>query len=302
MMADELTRIAAELYTAKPSEFIAERTARAKGLADRGLAERVRVLRRPSVAAWVVNVFAQERADRLAQALQLAEELREAQADLDAPALAKLGQQRRALTSQLAREAASLAEDRGERVTESTVEAVRQTLSAAFFDPDAAAAVASGRLIRELEPAGQSPLDLEATVAGGPPASPSPAPRRVDEVTERRERRDAERAVRAAEQELARAQREHDELARDQRDATSRADRLGEQIVDLEAELARVRADAERAAAALGDLPERLAAAADRVDGAERALADARAAREHPQRTRGPSGAEPGDGPGSGTS
>ncbi|HKT55370.1 MAG TPA: transposase, partial [Microbacterium sp.] len=160
MSDTSLTEIAAELYSAAPEEFVAARNARAADAADREDAARIRALKKPSVAAWVVNVFAHERADRLGQALQLAAELREAQDQLDAATLAELGRRRRALTSQLAHEAGELASARGGRVSPSTLEAVRQTIAAAFFDPDAAVAVASGRLVRELEASGD-PVDLD---------------------------------------------------------------------------------------------------------------------------------------------
>lgn len=79
MTDPSLTEIAAELYSAPPTEFVSTRDARAKQVADRQLASQVKALRKPSIAAWVMNLFATERSDRLAQALQLAEELREAQ-------------------------------------------------------------------------------------------------------------------------------------------------------------------------------------------------------------------------------
>lgn len=279
-MADALTRIAAHLYISPLPDFVTARAAQAEAAGDPELAARIRRLRKPSIAAWIVNLFAHDRADRLGQALELAGQLREAQSDLDAAALSKLGRQRRALTNQLAREATSLAEARGERVTTSTLEAVQQTISAAFFDPGAAAAVASGRLVRELEPSGEFPLDPDAVVAGGFAPAPMPAPRRPDEVKARRERREAERAVHAAEQQLARARREQDELAREQRDTASLLERLRRRIAELEAELARVRAEAERAAADIESMTDRTAEAAHDVVGAETALADARAALE----------------------
>ena len=132
MAAPTLDDIAAALYAGPPEEFTAARNARAKDLDDRALAAEVKALRKPAVAAWVVNVLAQARAAQLGQALALAAELREAQADLDAAALAKLGRERRALTRRLAETAADLAGSRGERVTAATRDAVEQTISAAF--------------------------------------------------------------------------------------------------------------------------------------------------------------------------
>ncbi|HWU28428.1 MAG TPA: transposase [Microbacterium sp.] len=275
-MAETLESVAADLCTTPLKSFVNERTAHAEAVGDPDLSRRIRALRKPSVAAWVVNVFARERADRLGQALHLAEELRDAQADLDAGTLAELGRQRRALTNQLTREAAGLAENRGERVTATTLEAVRQTLSAAFYDPDAAAAVASGRLVRDLEPS--EPVDLAAVVAGGPPEQVAVAPRATDEVKARRERRDAERVVRDAEQELARARSEHGKADRNLHDATAKADRLRARVVELESELTRLRHEAEIATETVDGAADRAARAAERMAEAERALADARAA------------------------
>src|SRR5690606_36847196 len=148
-----------------------------------------------------------------------------AQQDLDAATLAELGRHRRALTDQFAREVAALAESRGERVTDSTLEAVQRTLSAAFDDPAAAAAVASQRLLRDLKP--PDPVDIEPVVAGGVTGETRPAPpRRPDEVKARRERRDAERAVTAAERALARAQQAQEKTERVLHEATAAADRL----------------------------------------------------------------------------
>jgi hypothetical protein len=271
-----LADIAAELYAGPVEDFVASRNARAAAVTDDALAEQIRALRKPSIAAWIVNVFARERAADLGGALQLAQELREAQGELDAPALAQLGRQRRALTDRLADDAVTLARARGGRATPSTVEAVRQTIAAAFFDPDAALAVASGRLTRELTPSSAFPLDVGAAVGGGPPqASPATAPP-VDEVNARRERRAAERAVRDAEQKLARAQRTRAEADRDALGAARRIERLTQRAGELEAELAHIREQLEAARADAPGLDRRAADAGTAVAAAEEALAAAR--------------------------
>lgn len=246
-MDSPLADIAVELYTGSPAEFVSARNARAAEADDAGLAAQIRDLKKPSVAAWVVNVFAHERAAQLGEALQLAEELREAQADLDARALAQLGRDRRALTSRLAADAAALAEARGQRVTASTREAVQQTISAAFFDPTAAAAVASARLVRELEPAGTFADIADTLVGGGAPAPPAISPTPVDEVRSRRERRDAERAVREAQKAHDTAAREAATADRALRDAAVRIEALARRERELEADLAKVRHEAKRA-------------------------------------------------------
>lgn len=246
-MDSELADIAVQLYTGSPTDFVTARNSRAARTADPVLAARIRGLKKPSVAAWVVNVFAHERAAQLAEALELAEELREAQADLDARALAQLGRDRRALTNRLAADAADLAEARGQRITSSTRDAVQQTISAAFFDPTAAAAVASARLVRELEPAGAFADIADSIVGGGAPDAPAVAAKPLDEVTARRKRRDAERAVRDAERAHDRVAREATRADRALRDAVLHVDELTRREQELESELAKVRVDAKRA-------------------------------------------------------
>lgn len=277
-MADpSLEEIAAVLYAGAPEDFIPFRNARAKEVGDPELSARVRALRKPSVAAWVVNVFAQERADQLAQALQLAADLREAQEDLDAAALAKLGRERRALTRRLAETAADLAGSRGERITPATLDAVTQSISAAFFDPDAAAAVASGRLIRALEPTSGAD-DVRDAVAGDVPTL-APAPvRPADELQARRDRREAERRVSAAEKDLAAAERDRAKRDKAVQALRARADELAEAAADLEAQLRKVRTEAERVQKDAPDAEKELATAAERADAASAALDEARRA------------------------
>jgi len=272
-MTDEtLESIAAELYSGPPEEFISARNAKAKH-ADAALSAQVKALRKPSIAAWVVNVFARERADELGEALQLAEELREAQEDLDAATLAKLGRERRALTRRLAQGAAELAKARGERITPSTLDAVQQTLSAAFFDQDAATAVASGRLIRELEPS--STIDLAAVVAGGVSDAPTPPPAPADEVGARRRRREAERAVREAEKARDQAERTHTKAEKSRSDAARRVKELTARIEELDAELTKAKADAEHAGSDARTAEERAAATAEELAAAANVVSEA---------------------------
>lgn len=269
-----LAEIAAELYAGPPGAFITSRNARAKDVGDAELAAQIKALRKPSVAAWVVDVFARERADRLRQALQLAEELREAQADLDAATLAQLSRQRRALTDQLAREAVALAASHDGKSTPATLEAVRQTIAAAFFDPVAAQAVASGRLVRELSSG--EPVDLDAVVAGGAPEPLPSAPPPSDEVKARRDRRAAEAKVHEAEQGVLRAKRDRDKAEDDARDLVRRIEELSRREGELEAQLDDVRAKIEDARSQGPAAAARTADADAAVAAAERALADAR--------------------------
>lgn len=260
-----LTQIASELYAGSLEDFVSARNRHASAATDAALAAEIRELRKPSVAAWVVNVFAAERGEQLAEALELAEQLREAQDDLDARALSRLGRDRRALTARLAAAAADLAETRGERVTDATRDSVQQTLTAAFFDEDAAAAVSSGRLVRALEPQGTFSAALETIIGGGPPVSSARADRPVDEVTARRRRRDAERALRDAQRRRERAAEDAAVAERRHREAVRDADALTSRAADLEKELAAVRHDTELSRHAVERAEETRHVTADRL-------------------------------------
>lgn len=285
MAADPEARIdaiARELLAVAPSEFVSARKTRAAEESDPDLAAAVRGLRKPLLSAWIVNLFGRERPDDLGQALELAARLRAAQAQLDAKELARLGRERRRLVDALARDAAELAETRGERVSTATLDSVRETLNAAMFDPGAAHAVASGRLLRPLEASAGAPVDLADAVAGHldppepesadrPVAAPRTRGRSKAGDGKRDEAAEEERAARAEEarhagEEATRAE----DAARDVEEravaARERADRLAERVTDLEAELATVRQEAERSRARAEELDAERAEAKERAE------------------------------------
>ncbi|UPL18821.1 transposase [Microbacterium aurugineum] len=277
MVDPTFEEIAAALYAGSPEAFVASRKDRASEVDDAELASRILALRKPSIAAWVVNVFAQQRAGQLGEALRLAAELREAQDELDAPALAKLGRERRALTRRLAETAAEIAGSRGERITPATQEAVERSISAAFFDPLAASAVASGRLLRALEPTA-SATDIRDAVAGDIDSREAAPQRPTDELQERRARREAERRLAAAEKDQTAAERELAKQERELQGLRDRAAELAEKAEELEAELTRTRVAASHVERDIPEVQERRAIAAERVDDAAEAAALARKA------------------------
>lgn len=274
----DLPTAARELYGLPLSEFIPARDARAREADERSFAAAIRALRKPSIAAHVVNLFAQQRGTELGEVLQLAAELREAQAELDAPSLAKLGRERRVLTRRLAERAGELARARGVKVTAGTLDAVQQTISAAFFDEGAALAVASGRLVRELEPATGLGIEPDDVVGGGAAAvgegATPPVP--VDEVAERRRRRQAERRAQEAEEALVQAKRAHAGAEKKAADARERVQELASERAELERRLAHARQEGKRAATAVDEAEHDVRTAAEVVGAAERAASDAR--------------------------
>lgn len=229
MGGETLIDEAAALYALRPDEFTAARNARAKELRgdDRSLADAVAALPRPAPAAWLVNQLVRHRGEELDELLELGAELRAAQAELDAPAMARLAKQRRSLVAALAREAGALADELGSPVRQPVLDEVAQTLNAGMADASAADAVRSGRLVQRLEAVGLE-VELDGAVAGGPggttpakPARPKAGRRsgaddgtadREREEQARRERAERERAAAAAEERAAEASAALDEL------------------------------------------------------------------------------------------
>jgi hypothetical protein len=271
--ADLLLGHADELYSLPAGAFTRARDALAKELRgdDRQLADRVKALRRPSVAAWVVNLLVRREVGQVDQVLEVGAALREAQRSLDGEELRALTRQRRQVTAAVTAQARSLAADEGTRVTEAVAEQVEATLTAAMVDEGAAEAVRSGLLVAALNANGVDQADVAAAVAvpealcfearpreAAPPSPPTlhvvPSPE-PDQAATREARRSAEKALREAESALRRAeqarrrvdrsleklraaalqaQAELDELRRRVSDREARAEELADEVAEAE--------------------------------------------------------------------
>ena len=144
------------LYESPPDGFVAARTAavnEARKAGDRSTAKRLAALKKPTVAAWVVNLLALRRPELIEELVELSAALREAQRGLDGDALRELTNQRRQVVSALVAAAGKLAraEEPGLKLPLGEVEA---TLTAALAEPEIAAQVRTGRLIRAATYAG----------------------------------------------------------------------------------------------------------------------------------------------------
>ncbi len=225
--------LADELYGLAPAAFTDARNAYVKELkaaGDRETSERVKALKKPAAAAWVVNMLVRHQAEEMTQVLDLGASLRAAQADLDGDALRELAKQRRRLVAAVAGKGRTLARDLGQKVSESVLRQVEDTLHAAMVDTDAEAAVRTGMLVDPLSPSGVGSLKVASAVADHTALGRSARP--LSEVTasagkrpglsvvpepdpaarEREERREArtaaKQALRAAEADLAVARKE----------------------------------------------------------------------------------------------
>jgi hypothetical protein len=263
-----LDEIAVELYALSPEEFTAARNARAAA-SDRALGSRVKQLRKPTVAAWAVDRLARQ--GQLADALDLAAALREAQEDLDAAELSRLSRQRRALVAALAKQAVDLAKDAGVTVSAAAREDVEKTINAAVMDAGAAAAVMTARLVKPLEAGAFDADDLADALGGSVPGIPESAPR--DDLAERRARKAAEKAAREAERAANEAERELATIEAKRDKTRERADHVGERIDDLlESEAKTLAGQLERLDREHADAASRARTASKDADRARRAL------------------------------
>lgn len=156
-----------DLYALPPEEFTAARDAAAKQ--DKGL----KALRKPSVAAWVVNTLVRREPALLEQLVELGASLREATSARQGDQLRELTEQRHQLVRAVTAQAVGLVE---RDITPQVRTEVAQTLDAAMADPSSAEAVQSGQLVRALSYAGLGGVDLEGAVADLPPPEPALRP------------------------------------------------------------------------------------------------------------------------------
>lgn len=201
------------LYREHPDGFVAGRNELAKAVraaGDRDEAERIKKLRRPSAAAWLINRTALSRPEPLEELAEASRRLAEAQrraleGDDDAVTdwRAAAAREREAIAA-VVEAAAGLARDSGHSVNQRALELVGETLRAAAGDSDFRDRVMSGRVERE-----------RSAPTLGTPAVP-PARRRDSGSAKRRELALAKREL----------ERRRDELG----EATAREERLRENV------------------------------------------------------------------------
>jgi hypothetical protein len=201
------------LYLEHPAGFVAGRNRLVKDLraaGERDEAERIRKLRRPTVAAWLINGAALSSPEVMKRFAEASRELEEAQrralegeAEGTAEWRAAAGREREA-TEAVVEFAASRAREVGHPPSERAVELAAGTLRAASGDPELRGRVLAGRVERE-----QSAATLGPLAAGAPSTRDRSAARR---------------------RERAQADRERDRLEAELADATAREERARERV------------------------------------------------------------------------
>ncbi|MFJ6380099.1 hypothetical protein ACIQI7_08875 [Kitasatospora sp. NPDC092039] len=291
------------LFSRLPTEFTKARdeaAARARAAGERALAARIKVLHRPTAAAFAVNRLARACPEQTGQLLDLGVALLRAQEELAGPVLRELSAQRHRLVAALTAQARGLAAEAGVRLGEAQLREVEQTLRAALASPRAAAEVAAGRLSAAIEEPAVLPVvagegqvekagrkaDVRPKTAGGRPGR-----RETREVARKRDAARQEAQQQEARRHMAGARAELEVAERRHRDAAHRRDRLAAQVEDLGARRDQAAADVDRAQAALHRAQEQLEGAvtllAERQSDlglatteADTALADATRARD----------------------
>lgn len=177
-----------ELYAGPWQDFIARRdrlVAAAKAAGDRPAAQALKALRKPTRAAWLVDLLARHEPTGLAEVLALGDSLAQAHRAADPAELRRLSALQRAVVDSLATRASGLGGERGYAAPDSVRQEVAETLQAALTDPELAERVRTGTLSAAVRAAGfgpadamfsESPLGKVIPLPSAPPGSSSEGP------------------------------------------------------------------------------------------------------------------------------
>lgn len=209
-----------ELYREHPDGFVAGRNALAKELraaGQRDEAERVRKLRRPSAAAWLINRAALTAPKSVAEFAEASERLEQAQAralegdDDGASGWRAAAERERAAAAAVLETATRAAADAGHKAGQRALELVDETLRAAAADAELRERVVRGRVERE----------RSAATLGTPAMTSVPD---LDRGAAKR------RAAAQSRREATQARRDAQRLQSDLDDAEARQERLQAQV------------------------------------------------------------------------
>jgi hypothetical protein len=266
--ADELYGLLPEQFTSRRAELSAEARAQGDGAARAQLA----AMRRPTVAAWAVNLLVREHGADVENLLRIAAELRTAQRALDGNRLRELSHERRSCVATLSAATRSVTAAAGRPVNDAVLREVQATLDAAVADENAESAVRTGRLTTALTYSGFGEVDISAAVAASnarprlavvPPEDRSDAGA-LSRVEQRRGGMstnavaDREREVEQARTRLAEVTERRDVLLADAEQLRRRLNDVEQQLRPTEAEFRSARRRLETAQRALSQASERL--------------------------------------------
>ena len=120
----QLLALAERLYGLRLPDFTPSRDELVKRHKGTPLAARLKALRKPATAAWVVNLLVRHETEQVEQVLAVGAALRDAQESMSADDLRALTRQRRQLTAAVTTTARSLAREHGLKVTPAVADQV----------------------------------------------------------------------------------------------------------------------------------------------------------------------------------
>jgi hypothetical protein len=296
----DLDAAADDLYAVDLDEFLARRAelaAQARQHGDRELAQQIAKLKKPVIAAWVVNAIVRSHPADIDRLSELATKLRDAHRSLKGKELRALSEARQKQLRGLEELASSVATGAGKTANDAMLRQTRATFEAAIADEDAESAVRSGWLTDALEYTGFGAVDASAAVAAprsraraarlssGGAETPSVAERRrsdqgggfASDATASKRRAELETVVVGAEQALLRATVEVRKAAEAVTEAEQRASEAESRLSQLTEALAMAKEEAASAKTELkaarrsqvqaGQLEQRASAALDEARG-----------------------------------
>ncbi|SDT76435.1 hypothetical protein [Actinoplanes derwentensis] len=243
--------IVRRLYESPPDGFVAARTAavaEARRAGDVAAARHLAALKKPTVAAWIVNLVALQRPELLDELAGIADALRAAQRDLQGDQMRELSLHRRRFVTSLVEAARRLAVEAGTPGAKLPLAEVEATFTAALAEPEIAGQIRSGRLIRAVSYAGfgEVPRPRLRLLTGLSPAPAlPPAPSLVRDETAQR-RRELEREMTAAEDAEKRADLRVTRAEQAERDAEHLVEDLEAELAELDRRRAEAVADVAR--------------------------------------------------------
>jgi hypothetical protein len=254
MGQDELDAALNRLYGVAPEGFVAERTRLAQELKAGGKrpeADEVAKLRKPTAAAWALNLVAREEPDAVQEWLGTAAGLRDAStraAEVGGDAVRAAMVAHRAATARLTETVRDRAQPGGRPLSPSMLDRVQALLQSATADADRGERLRAGRVAEEATPA----TPLPAPPAKRERAVAKPRRRRPEPDTDARAERvaDLERRVAAAEEEVRRRREEASGRAAEAQAAAERLENARRTLRRSESEAAAVLGAGKEAGAA----------------------------------------------------
>jgi hypothetical protein len=258
-IGDELYALPPAAFTAARDEWIAE--ARREG--DKAVATELGAMKRPSQAAWLVNLLTLRRPETVTDLIDLGDTIRSAQGSVPPAQLRDLSAQRRKALDAALSESGKLARAEGQPApTRAQLDEVEATLAAAMADDSAAELVRAGRVVKALRYTGfgdgfglaapstaaTATRSATATATSEKAGSPKSASARATSAKGKERDAQAEAAAKeaaaeaaarraAAEERVAEAVRVLDVATADERTANAEVDRITAEIAAMREQL-----------------------------------------------------------------